>query len=201
VTSTRAASTALLLIDLQNAFCSPGGSLAPDAATLQRYDRVIEQAVLMVATARAHGVQVIYLRHVYRPGYPEAHATMPFLARLEERRALLRDSEDAALVGTLVVGDRDLVVDKSHFDGFHATELDALLRARGVSELVVAGVSTNVCVESTVRSGSERGYATYVASDATAATSDQLHVAALQSMAYAFASIGPWREARCWQQR
>ncbi len=184
---------ALLVIDLQNAFCAATGSLAPDPETLVRYRSVIAQTALMVATARRRGVRVVYLRHVYRRGFPEAYATMPFLDRLRAGGALLHGTDDTQLVAPLDLQDGDILVDKSRFDGFQDTGLDGVLRAGGVRELIVAGVSTNVCVESSVRSGAERGYRMYVAADATAATTEELHEASLRSMAYAFAVVAPWR--------
>lgn len=185
---------AVLLIDLQNAFCAPDGSLAPDDHdTLAVYHQVINQAHALAEAARARGIPIMLLRHVFRPGYPEAFPTMPFLQRLRAGQALVRDSWDTQFTAPLIVDPTDVVIDKCRFDGFLDTDLDSILRARGARRLIVGGVSTNVCVESTVRSGAERGYHITVAEDVTAATTPELHHAALASISYAFATVQPWR--------
>lgn len=189
------AKCAVLVVDLQNAFCTPSGSQAPTADALTRYAAVIEQAAELCRRARRQGIGVIFTRHTYRPGYPELAARGRIAQVVRELRGLERGSWDAEVVGALTPLAQDVVLDKSNFDAFLDTELDAILRAGGVRELIVLGVSTNVCVESTVRTAAQRGYDVLVASDATAATSEQLHEASLRSMAYLFARVIPWRDA------
>lgn len=101
----------------------------------------------------------------------------------------MRDTWDSDVLEFIAPGAEDLVVDKNRYDAFLYTDLELLLRNLGISHLVVTGVVTHVCVETTVRSADQRGFRATVASDATAANSDQLHEGSLRAMASVFASV------------
>lgn len=188
-------STAVLVVDMQNGFCSEGGSLAGDESTMVRYAALVPQIAGLCAAARESRAAVIYTRHGYRPGYPEMGRELTALhPEVIQGGGMLWGSWDTQVVEALAPHRGDVVVRKSRFDSFLGTDLQLVLRATEVTRLVVAGVSTNVCVETTVRSASQNGYEVAVAADATAATTEQLHESSLAAMSYAFATVGPWRE-------
>lgn len=192
---TAARATAALIVDMQSGFGAADGALAPGAEMLPVYQRAITEAAMLAEAARARSWPVVLMRHLFREGYPEMSNDFPFRDRVRERNALRANSSDAQFVAPLRVEAADIVIDKRRFDSFLGTDLDLILRAKEIKRVIVAGVSTNVCVESTVRSASERGYNVVVARDATAAASTELHQAALRSMAYAFATVTDWRTA------
>lgn len=185
---------AVLVVDMQNGFCAEGGSLAPGGAELTRYRGLIPTIAELCGAARGAGAAVIYTVHGYRPGYPEAGSELRSLhPEVLAAGGMRWGGWDTAVVDGLEPADGDHIVTKSRFDSFHGTDLELLLAGLGVDRLIVTGVSTNVCVETTVRNAAQRGYTVAVADDATAASTAALHDAALTSMRYAFATVAPWR--------
>lgn len=189
-------STAVLVIDMQNGFLHPEGSLARAGMGLPNAEPVVRAAEALIASARASGVPVVYTRHVISEGGPEMspgwrEAAAPVLA--VEPRMLCHGSWDARVLDRLAPSAGEVVVDKDRYDAFLRTDLEATLRGLGVERLVVAGVLTNVCVESTVRSGLERRFDVAVASDATAAY-EGFQEPSLVSMSALFATVAPWTE-------
>ncbi|MFD5826614.1 cysteine hydrolase family protein [Lentzea sp. NPDC060358] len=189
-------STAVLIIDMQNGFLHPDGSLARAGMGLPDVEPVVEAAGNLIASARGAGLPVFYSRQVISEGGPEMSAgwraaAAPILA--VEPRMLTHGSWDAEVLDRLAPEPGEVVVDKDRYDAFLHTSLEEDLRALGVTNLVVAGVLTNVCVESTVRSGLERRFDVAVASDATAAY-DGFLAPSLASMQALYATVAPWSE-------
>lgn len=171
--------TAVLVVDMQNDFCAPGGYVErvvkKDATPCRRIAGPVNQ---LVAAARAAGVPVFWLRADYDPaGLPE---TMQ--ARLIEQRL----SEPCCVPGTWGYDWYEVrpetgepVVDKRCYDGFVGTSLDSDFRARGIRTVVFAGVQTNVCVEATLRHAHALGYYCVVAQDCVASHTQPAHDATL----------------------
>ena len=136
----------------------------------------VRNAAVAVAQARRAAIPVVFTRHVYRPGRPDEGAALvrnsPALAGVN---GLADGFWDAEVVDELGCGPEDLVVDKVRFDAFQWTSLEPLLRGLGVRELVVCGVVTNLCVESTVRSAFMRDFPVTLLADCCAAKTRRLH--------------------------
>jgi len=185
--------SAVLVIDMQNGFVHERGSLPSQGGRqLPDLPRVIAENAAMIARARELDVPVIYTRHVFRPGFPEViqprqHGRLPLHAQ-----PLLRGSWDAAIIDELKEADGDVVIDKSRYDAFLNTDLDTVLHGLGVEQILVSGVLTQMCVESTVRTGHQRDYEMMVAADCCSAP-PQFHQASLDVMAHAFADVADWR--------
>jgi nicotinamidase-related amidase len=167
---------ALLVVDMQNGFCHPEGSFARMDMGLEDGDAAVRNAAIAVKQARRAGVPVVFTRHVYRPGRADEgralKANSPALAGLD---GLAAGSWDAEVMAELNCGPDDLVVDKVRFDAFQWTSLEPLLRGLGVTDLVVCGVITNICVESTVRSAFMRDFPVTLLTDCCAAKTRRLH--------------------------
>src|SRR5580704_18998054 len=150
---------ALLVVDMQNGFCHPDGSFSQIDMGLEGAQDAVRNAAVAVAQARRAAIPVVFTRHVYRPGRADEGAALirnsPALAGIN---GLAAGFWDADVVDELGCGPEDLVVDKVRFDAFQWTSLEPLLRGLGVSELIVCGVVTNLCVETTVRSAFMRDY-------------------------------------------
>ncbi len=183
------ATTALIVVDLQNAFMASGETLAnPHACDIVPNVNTIARAL------RDRGGQVVFLRHTVSDE-PRFRLT-DWQARMVPRTAdgdfqLRAGSHGHQLYPKLEVSARDLKVDKHRFSAFlpNSSDLDELLRKRGIDTLIITGTVTNVCCESTARDGNMLGYKVVFVSDATAAFTDEEHNATLLSMATVFAEV------------
>jgi nicotinamidase-related amidase len=183
---------ALLVIDMQNGFCHPRGSVPAMLGPMAGMDAAVAGCVAAVGDARTAGVPVIYTRHCYRPGYVDAGSNFERLgAGIRDLEGLLRGSWDAAVLDELTPEVGDIVIDKSRYDAFYGTDLDLVLRSAGVTELVVCGVATNVCVESSVRTAYAADFSVTIVPEACAGWTTALHEAALAVLTTSqFADVG-----------
>ena len=184
--------TALLLVDFQVDFALPEGQMARDGADVAPALAAVQQAGQLADAARAAGVTLVFTRSLARPD-----ASEPFL---EEARARRGEENQPRLCvegprGAEFVGPQprhgELVVSKHRYSIFHGTGLDAALKARGVDTLVVSGLTTECCVQSSVWAAFERRFHIFIAADACAAYEDDLHRGALKAMALSGANLAP----------
>jgi ureidoacrylate peracid hydrolase len=171
--------TAVIVVDMQNAYASPGGYLDLAGFDIGGAAAVIEQCAKVVGTARSAGVQVVYFQNGWDADYVEAggpgspnwhksNALKTMRARPELQGQLLaRGGWDYDLVETLKPHPGDIVLPKTRYSGFFNSQLDSVLRARGIRTIVLVGIATNVCVESTLRDGFFLEYFGVMLEDAT----------------------------------
>lgn len=182
---------ALLVVDMQNGFCHPDGSFPRIGMSLDGAEAAVSNAAVAVDQARRAGIPVVFTRHLYRPGRPDEGAALirnsPALAGVN---GLAAGFWDAEVVDELGFGPEDLLVDKVRFDAFQWTSLEPLLRGLDVRELVVCGVVTNLCVETTVRSAFMRDFPVTVLADCCAAKTRRLHELSIEVLtSYELAEI------------
>jgi len=167
------ASTALLIIDMQRDFVEPGGfgeALGNDVTPLQA---VIAPCKRVLDAARRTGMLVIYTREGHGPDLADCPPTKIERGRGAKRigdpgpmgRILVRGEHGHDFVPELYPVAGEVVIDKPGKGAFHATHLDHILHNRGIKSLVVCGVTTEVCVNTTVREANDRGYECVVLSD------------------------------------
>lgn len=167
------AETALIVIDMQNDFAAKGGlvdRLGFDIAPIQK---TIGPIATVVASARATGIRIVYLKMGFRPdlsdlGSPDSpnrighlHLGVGKSVRAPngtESRILIRDTWNTDIVPELKPDGQDIVLYKTRYSGFYQTELDAILKRHAIKSLIVTGCTTSVCVESTVRDAMFRDY-------------------------------------------
>ena len=182
--------TALLVVDMQNGFCRDDGSVNDIGLPAARLQPAIEPCVRLVAAARAAQVPIIYTRYVYRPDYTDGGVMVTeLIPDLASGKCLRAGTWDVEVVDELAPQDGDYVIDKNRPSSFYATGLEPILTSLGVRDLVVCGVTTNCCVETTVRDASQRDYHTFVVSDAVAEYEQDRHDVALKSMGMLFARL------------
>jgi ureidoacrylate peracid hydrolase len=182
-------STALVVVDLQNAFCQPEGSFAQRGVRIEGVERVVDGCLRLIAHAEAADWSVVYTTLVFRCDYRDAGQLVARNPAIRELGGYCEGSWDAALVDALLpVSGSAFVVRKSRYDPFCGTGLEADLRGRGVSEVVVCGVTTNVCVESTVRRAHDLDFPVRIVTDAMASYDAELHRASLATMSRHFAT-------------
>jgi ureidoacrylate peracid hydrolase len=171
--------TALIVVDMQNAYASPGGYLDLAGFDIGGAAKVIAQTAKVLGIARAAGMPVIYFQNGWDPAYVEAggpgspnfhksNALKTMRARPDLTGTLLvRGTWDYALVDALAPKEGDIVLPKTRYSGFFNSQLDSVLRTRGVRNIVLVGIATNVCVESTLRDGFFLEYFGIMLEDAT----------------------------------
>lgn len=178
------ANSALLVIDMQNSFCHEDGALfRPYGSPIPDLDGIIDRCAHLVRWCRDKQIPVIFTRQIHQTGYEELG---PTLSRHRERMlasgALLAGSWDADIIQELTPHAADHVVDKSQYDAFWRTTLDELLDRLEISELLICGVVTNACVETTTRSAAMRGYRATVFSDCCGSRTLRYHEMSLECM-------------------
>ncbi len=171
--------TAVIVIDMQNAYASPGGYLDLAGFDIAGARKVIDNTVGVLEVARNAGMTVIYFQNGWDadyveaggPGSPNFHksnALKTMRKRPELQGTLLsKGGWDYELVDELKPQPGDIVLPKTRYSGFFNSQLDSVLRSRGIRNLVFVGIATNVCVESTLRDGFFLEYFGIVLEDAT----------------------------------
>lgn len=182
--------TALLVIDMQNGFCHERGSINGIGLPAARLAPAIEPCARLVAAARKARVPVVYTRYLYRPDYADAGImASELIPDLKQARALMAGTWDVDVVDELRPAEDDIVIDKNRPSAFYGTILESVLHGLDASNLVVCGVTTNCCVETTVRDAGQRDYRAFVVEDAVAEYEDDRHEVALKSMGMLFARL------------
>jgi biuret amidohydrolase len=190
---------ALIIIDMQRDFLEPGGFGAALGNDVTQLHRAIAPCAALLAAARAAGLLVIHTREGHRPDlsdYPPAKLTRsPPGMRIGDPgpmgRILVRGEAGHDIIPELAPTAGEVVLDKPGKGAFWATDLENILRNRGIEALLVAGVTTEVCVSTTVREGNDRGFRCAVISDACASYFPEFHAAAL-AMIHAQGGIFGW---------
>ncbi|WP_299236953.1 cysteine hydrolase family protein [Natronomonas sp.] len=179
--------TAVVVVDMQNGFCHPEGSLyAPES------EAAIGPCAEVVADAREAGASVVFTRDVHPPEqFEDAHYYDEF-DRWGEH--VLEGSWEAALVEELDVRESDLVVVKHTYDAFYRTELEGYLESHGIDDLVICGTLANVCVLHTAGSAGLRDYRPILLEDAVGSIEDGHREYALEHAEWLFGETAPRSE-------
>ena len=151
--------TALVVVDMQNGFCHPDGSLYAPAS-----EAAVDDVAALVDRAHDAGTRVVYTRDVHPPEQFENNHYYDEFDRWGEH--VLEGSWESRLVDDLPVEPGDHVVEKHTYDAFHGTELDSWLSARGIDDLLICGTLANVCVLHTAGSAGLRDYRPVLVEDA-----------------------------------
>ncbi len=173
--------TAVVLIEYQNDFTSDGGVLHGAVETVMDKTGMLANTKRVVDAARRAGATVMHAPITFAAGYNELSAhPYGILKGVVDGSAFVKDSWGAAIVDELAPQPGDIVIEgKRGLDTFASTNLDFILRNKGITTLVLGGFLTNCCVESTMRSGYENGYKVITLNDCVAATSVEEHDNAL----------------------
>jgi nicotinamidase-related amidase len=181
------ATTALLVIDMQRDFVEPGGFGETLGNDVSQLTPVIAPVRAMLDAARAAGMLVVHTREGHRPDLSDCPPSKMRRGRPAQRigdpgpkgRILIRGEYGHDLLDEVAPAPGEPVIDKPGKGSFYATDLGALLQSRGITSLLVAGVTTEVCVHTTVREANDRGYECLVLSDCVGSYFPEFHRAAL----------------------
>ena len=195
------AHTAVLVVDMQNDFCAEGGYVhRRRGADMSANAPLAARIMTLVEAARRAGAGVIWIKANYERRYLSGQA----LAKLREKQI-----EDVCCEGGswgwafygVAPAPGEWVIEKHTYSAFHGTELDRLLRFRGVRTLVVTGVATNVCVESTLRDGYFNGYYIVMPEDCVGSHTTALHAATIENVRQHFGYVPSSDEVMaCWNE-
>jgi nicotinamidase-related amidase len=182
-------STALMVIDMQRDFLDPRGYAAKAGLDIELLRDAIPGVKLLLRAAREAGLLVVHTREANAPDLSDVppeflvatrRTGAPVGSQGPLGRLLIRGEHGTGIVDELAPVEGELVIDKPGFSAFEATALGAMLTMRGIRTLVICGVTTEVCVSSTLRSAVDRGFRCITVSDACASAYPDLHDAALR---------------------
>jgi ureidoacrylate peracid hydrolase len=206
---------ALLVVDMQNDFCAAGGMMDLEGADLRTVQAMAERLPDVLDAARSAGVLVVFIRNVYSTER-NVYLSDVWLEQMLRRRGdsyTVRDvcgadSWQGDFYGRIEPRPVEPIVTKHRYGAFHNTDLETILRVHGIRTVVLTGVATNACVETTAREAFVRDYYVVFTADGTACYSDDAHEATLRTIDKYFGVvaslddvIGVWRGAAAHESR
>ena len=182
-------SAALVVIDMQVDFCAPGGWVDQLGEDVSNTRAVIPAVRRVLDAARTAGIAIVHTREGHRPDLSDLPANKQWRTRVHglgigdrgtNGRILVRGEPGFEIVPELAPEPGEIVIDKPGKSAFHATAFEAVLREAGISHLVITGVTSDCCVQSTFRDAYERGFEAVVLEDCTAAVEERNHDATIE---------------------
>ena len=174
---------AVLVVDMQNDFGAEGGMFHRAGIDISAIRSAVAPTRRVLTEARRAGLLIVYLKMAFKPDLSDAGPTeSPNFSRHsllgvgtlvqapngDASRVLIRDTWNTDILAALTPLEEDVVIYKHRFSGFFETDLDAILKRKGINQLVITGCTTSICVESTIRDAMFRDYACVLLEDCTA---------------------------------
>lgn len=174
--------SALLVIDYINELVHPKGKLSSPFVDFIATHNTFFQVNRALQYARDHNILIIVVKVGFSPSYDECPSGSPLLSNAKTFNAFKLGEWGTEFIQDINVLAEDDIVIKHRINAFYATDLETLLRANKIEEIMIAGISTDMAVESTARDAHDRDYGVYILEDACAAHNDQTHHASLENL-------------------
>lgn len=197
--------TAVLVIDMQNDFIAPGGLRSKEGDDLSSAQHLVPRLKRFLEQARAASVQVVYIQAVYNS---ETDQYISEVWREQDRRRRKSGSPEdqckegtwnAEIYGELAPRESDIVIQKHRYCAFEGTGLDLVLRSRRIRTLIMTGMATDICVESTARAAFVKDYYVIFSSDCTTTYSSEAHERTLRLMHRFYGEVASTEQiVNCW---
>lgn len=184
------AHTALLVVDMQNDFCAEGGYLHRKyGIDPQESARLARNIMALAEVARETGALVVWIAAIYDAQYLSESHRARTLVRSGGETLCATGSWGAEFYPGVSPRDDELVIEKHRYSAFHGTDLQQQLATRGIKTLIITGVATHVCVDSTLRDGFFEGYHVVIAEDCVSAGDDAAQAVTLATVANNFGFV------------
>jgi ureidoacrylate peracid hydrolase len=198
--------TALIVVDMQNDFCAVGGMMANEGLDVSEVQKTASRLPALLAAARSAGTLVVFVRNVYSTSVEHSRgqnkpANMYLSDSWLEQAARTRQgsytrrevctlgSWEGDFYGDIRPEPGEPIVTKHRYSAFYNTDLDSILRSHGIRTIILTGVATNVCVETTAREGFVRDYYVVLVTDGTATYSPEDHHATIRNIDRYFGEV------------
>jgi len=180
---------ALIVVDVQNDFCHEKGHIGRQGRDVRPRQEMVTRLLKLIGSARQHKIPVIFLRHINNPNVMSP-------ASVEQKLRMFSGDETICLEGSwgaefyrVKPEPGEPIVSKHRYSGFIETDLDLILRSKEVKTLIMTGVATNMCVESTARDGFMKDYHIVFVGDCAATSTTEDHEATLRNIRYGFGVV------------
>lgn len=174
--------SALLVMDMQEFFLNPESH-----AYIPAGRKIIQNIVNLVSEFRRQRLPIIFTRHAIKDEEPG-------MMKIWWKDILKEGDPLSNIIQELAPAKNDVVIRKTQYDAFYKTHLEKILHNAGVRQIVLCGVMTDLCCESTARSAFVRGFEVFFLADGTATINEQLHISALRTLAHGFAEVVTCRD-------
>ena len=182
--------TVLLVIDMQNSFLHPDGTMSKLGYDCSKLRDAIPGTEKLIDAARSNNVPIIFTQYVYQSDFKDGGWLVDEISpELREVNLCVKGTWDADNYDTLYPKDNDAIIEKNRPSAFISTQLESILDSKSVQNIFVCGVTANMCVETTVRDACQRDFRVFVAKDAIAEVDEDRMKVALMAMEYFFAKM------------
>ena len=182
--------SSLLVVDMQNSFLELEGSMSKLGFDCKKLRAAIPGTQRLITAARSQSIPIIFTQYVFQSDFKDGgwlvNGIMP---GLKDVNLCAKGTWDAEIIDVIKPKANDAIIQKNRPSAFFSTQLESVLNSMEIENLVVCGVTANMCVETTVRDSCQRDIRTFVASDAIAEVDDERMKIALMTMEYFFAKL------------
>ena len=185
----------LLVIDMQNSFLHPDGTMSKLGFDCKKLRDAIPGTEELVEKARSFKIPIIFTQYVYHPDFKDGGWLVDEISpELRDIKLCVKGTWDADNFETLYPMKSDIIIEKNRPSAFISTQLESYLNSMSIENIFVCGVTANMCVETTVRDACQRDFRVFLAKDAIAEVDDDRMKVALMAMEYFFVKVLNVRE-------
>ena len=180
---------ALLVIDMQNDFINKGSMVYTEMA-----EAIVPNLKRLISACRKAKIPVIYTAHIHQDPAVDGGMTAQWWSELKDKKVLVAGSKGSEIYSEIAPKSDEKVIYKHRYSAFYNTDLEIVLRGFGITDLIITGVMTNICCESSARDAFFRDFRIFVLADGTGSGEEIFHISSLRTLAYGFAYVTTVKE-------